>query len=151
VTDVKDLYHYTDSGLRNVYLKNGYSIKKTPYGRGVSIHDIAGLHQLLGMELVCNKAGKLSSTEIRFLRVEMDLPQVHLASLLGVSENTIRAWENNRGKITRPAELLLRTLYKQYADLDSDIRQAVEHLVSLNRREGKLVLVESKKGWKTAA
>jgi hypothetical protein len=73
VTDVKDLYHYTDSGLRNVYLKNGYSIKKTPYGRGVSIHDIAGLHQLLGMELVCNKAGKLSSTEIRFLRVEMDL------------------------------------------------------------------------------
>ena len=148
---MKDLYHYTDSGLRNVYLKNGYSIKKTPYGRGVSIHDIAGLHQLLGMELVCNKAGKLSSTEIRFLRVEMDLPQVHLASLLGVSENTIRAWENNRGKITRPAELLLRTLYKQYADLDSDIRQAVEHLASLNRREGKLVLIEGKKGWKTAA
>ena len=151
MTDVKDLYHYTDSGLRNVYLKNGYSVKKTPYGRGVSIHDVAGLHQLLGMELVCNKAGKLSSTEIRFLRVEMDLPQVHLASLLGVSENTIRAWENNRGKITRPAELLLRTLYKQYADLDSDIRQAVAHLASLNRREGKLVLVESKKGWKTAA
>jgi putative transcriptional regulator len=151
VTDVKDLYHYTDSGLRNVYLKNGYSVKKTPYGRGVSIHDVAGLHQLLGMELVCNKAGKLSSTEIRFLRVEMDLPQVHLASLLGVSENTIRAWENNRGKITKPAELLLRTLYKQYADLDSDIRQAVEHLASLNRREGKLVFVESKKGWKTAA
>ncbi len=148
---MKDLYHYTDSGLRNVYLKNGYSIKKTPYGRGVSIHDVGGLHQLLGMELVCNKAGKLSSTEIRFLRVEMDLPQVQLAGLLGVSENTIRAWENNRGKITKPAELLLRTLYKQYADLDSDIRQAVEHLASLNRREGKLVLVESKKGWKTAA
>ncbi len=148
---MKDLYHYTDSGLRNVYLKNGYSIKKTPYGRGVSIHNVAGLHQFLGTELVCNKAGKLSSTEIRFLRVEMDLPQVQLAGLLGVSENTIRAWENNRGKITKPAELLLRTLYKQYADLDSDIRQAVKHLASLNRREGKLVLVESKKGWKTAA
>lgn len=148
---MKDLYHYTESGLRNVYLKNGYSINKTPYGRGVSIHDVAGLHQLLGMELVCNKAGKLSSTEIRFLRVEMDLPQVLLAGLLGVSENTIRAWENNRGKITKPAELLLRTLYKQYANLDSDIRQTVEHLASLNRREGKLVLVESKKGWKTAA
>jgi len=81
----------------------------------------------------------------------MDLPQVQLASLLGVSENTIRAWENNRGKITKPAELLLRTLYKQYADLDSDIRQAVEHLAHLNRKQGKLVLVESKKGWKTAA
>jgi hypothetical protein len=26
------MYHYTDGGLRNVWLVNGYEIKKTPYG-----------------------------------------------------------------------------------------------------------------------
>ena len=30
------MYHYTDGGLRNVWLANGYEIKKTPYGEGVA-------------------------------------------------------------------------------------------------------------------
>ncbi len=37
------MYHYTESGLRNVYLKNGYTITKTEYGEAISIKDVAGL------------------------------------------------------------------------------------------------------------
>ena len=29
------MYHYTDGGLRNVWLANGYEIKKTPYGEEI--------------------------------------------------------------------------------------------------------------------
>jgi len=29
------MYHYTDGGLRNVWLANGHEIKNTPYGEGV--------------------------------------------------------------------------------------------------------------------
>lgn len=33
------MYHYTDGGLRNVWLANGYEIKKTPFGDAVTFHD----------------------------------------------------------------------------------------------------------------
>ena len=37
------MYHYTDGGLRNVWLANGYAIKKTPFGEGVAFHNLDGL------------------------------------------------------------------------------------------------------------
>jgi len=37
------MLHYTDGGLKNVWLQNGFEIRKTPYGKGVAIHDIDGL------------------------------------------------------------------------------------------------------------
>ena len=45
-------YHYKESGLDNVYLENGFTIHKTPYGEGVSIQDTAGLHKAIGVWLV---------------------------------------------------------------------------------------------------
>ena len=29
------MYHYTDGGLRNVWLVNGYEVRQTPFGEGV--------------------------------------------------------------------------------------------------------------------
>ena len=37
------MHHYTDGGLRNVWLANGYEIKKTPHGEGVAFHNLDGL------------------------------------------------------------------------------------------------------------
>ena len=37
------MHHYTDGGLRNVWLANGYEIKKMPFGDAVSFHDGDGL------------------------------------------------------------------------------------------------------------
>lgn len=31
-----EMFHYTDGGLRNVWLVNGYEIKETPYGQAVA-------------------------------------------------------------------------------------------------------------------
>ena len=30
-------YHYTESGLRNVWLENGYTVRQTPYGETIAI------------------------------------------------------------------------------------------------------------------
>ena len=38
------LYHFTECGLDNVWLKNGFTIKETPFGPAVSF---AALEQLL--------------------------------------------------------------------------------------------------------
>jgi hypothetical protein len=40
---MRPLHQYTDGGLRNVWLVNGYELKQTPFGEGVVIHDLDGL------------------------------------------------------------------------------------------------------------
>lgn len=49
---MKGCYHYLESGLRSIWLKNGYAIKRDPdYGERVSIHDVDGLHRAIGRAL----------------------------------------------------------------------------------------------------
>ena len=45
------MYHYTDGGLGNVWLANGFEIKKTPYGEGVAFHNLDGLTRSICMAL----------------------------------------------------------------------------------------------------
>lgn len=146
------MLHYTSCGLQNIWLKNGYEIIETDYGVATSIHDLTGLHAAIGMYIVNNKP-KLSGAEVRFLRKELDLSQAHLALLLGVSEVSIRGWENNRTKITKPADKLLRMLYSEHVNGNKEIKEFIERLSHLNRIEysKKLELEETELGWKQAA
>lgn len=148
----ENMYHYTSCGLRNIWLNNGYESKETSYGEGVAIHDVEGLHRAIGLNLILNKP-QLSGTEVRFLRKELDMPQSQLASLLGVSENSIRGWENHRGRITKPAERVLRMLYQEYVTGNSSVRDLIEGLGQFNRDiyANGMKLEETKDGWATAA
>jgi hypothetical protein len=49
------LYHYTEGGFPHVLLKSGYIYRTTPYGRGISIQDVIGLHKAIRR---ATKAGK---------------------------------------------------------------------------------------------
>lgn len=146
------MFHYTSCGLQNVWLKNGYTEIQTDYGPATSIHDIEGLHKVIGLNLV-NTKPKLSGAEVRFLRKELDLPQGQLASLLGVSEVTVRGWENHRTKITKPADKLLRMLYVEHVTGQSRVRGLIDDLAKLNRKVHsiRLEMEETESGWKTAA
>ena len=75
------MYHYRECGLRNVWLANGYDEHDTPYGPGIAIHDVEGLHRAIAHGIV-NKGGKLTGTELRFIRQEMSLSQAKLATML---------------------------------------------------------------------
>lgn len=78
------MYHYTDGGLRNVWLANGYEIKKTPFGEGVSFHNLDGLTQSICMALT-NKASPLTGAEFRYIRsAGMLLSQPALGKLMGI-------------------------------------------------------------------
>jgi len=61
------MYHYTDGGLRNVWLVNGYEIKSTPYGQGVVFHDLDGLTRCICLALT-HKPSKLTGAEFRYIR-----------------------------------------------------------------------------------
>jgi DNA-binding transcriptional regulator YiaG len=107
------MYRYVGCGLPNVFLKNGYEVVSTPYGKGVTIHDIDGLHAALGSTIVASPES-LIGHEFRFLRTELGLSQAGLATLLGCDEQSVARWEKGKSKqVNAPAERLLRLLYKE--------------------------------------
>jgi putative transcriptional regulator len=103
------MYHYTDGGLRNVWLSNGYIKHDTQYGKGVSFQDLEGLTKAICLALT-KKPGKLTGSEFRYLRNHMLLSQKAFGELMGYGEQSIAKWEKN-GKIPKAVEYFIRTLY----------------------------------------
>ncbi len=109
------MYHYTESGLSNVSLVNGYTEKETPYGDAVAIDDVDALHAAIGADLIKSPA-RLTGEEVRFLRQEMDLTQANLAKELKVDGQTVARWEKGESEISGPADGLIRVLYAWHED-----------------------------------
>jgi len=146
-------YHYTECGLNNIYLLNGYQYIDTPRGSAVSIKDADGLHKAIGMFLVTTKRD-LSGEELRFLRHEMLMSQSTLAKLLGVSDQAIRRWENGKVAIHKPSESLLRLLYREHVhDRDGKISTVLKQIADLEEElnDKELLFKDTSKGWQSAA
>lgn len=144
------MYHYTDSGLDNVWLENGYAVHSTPYGEGISIQDTEGLHRAIGQWLI-SLPKPLNGAELRFLRLELELTQRDLAGIIGADEQAVRRWEKARGKaINGPTDRLMRALYNEYVLGDGSVRHMVDRLAKLNQVDhvsGRFC--ETSKGWQT--
>ena len=147
---VERMYHYTDCRLDYVYLKNGYVGMETAYGPASGITDVEGLHRVIGVYLVKYKP-RLTGAEVRFLRNHLDLSQGYLGQLIGVAENSVRAWENLRGRIAKPAERLLRALVIGKVH-SVEISELLEQILHLNRDayQNRLELEETASGWMVA-
>lgn len=146
------MYYYKGCGLRNIYLRNGYTFRDTSYGPSVAIHDVEGLHKAIGLYLVEDKPG-LTGAEVRFLRKELDMGQSQLSIVLGVGESTVRNWEHGRVKIPSPPERMLRLLYHEHVNGDGTVRALIERISQINRdvHSGRLELSESAMGWTALA
>ena len=146
------MYHYRGCGLSEVWLKNGYTLRTTKYGEAVSIRDVEGLHNTIGLHIIGHSA-VLAAEEVRFLRKELDMSQVTLGNILGVSESTIRNWEAGRGPIDPSADRLLRSLYSEHVTGDGHVRELIERISQLNRdiHAARLELEECGSGWCEAA
>lgn len=148
----KQPYHYTESGLPDIYLFSGYEIEETPYGEAVSIKDADELHAVIGMQLVTEKK-ILSGAELRFLRREMDATQAELGHLLGVSDQSVARWEKG-AEIPSPAGYLIRFLYiDQCGGHKVGVRDLLTRLAEQDERRGRVkrVFEQTKDGWKEAA
>lgn len=143
---VKEMYHYTDSGLDDIYLVNGYNVVSTPYGEAVSIDDVEGLHKAIGRELI-NLAKPLTGAELRFLRHELDLSQGKLGKLVGKSEQAVRRWEARKnGHIDPIADRLVRCIYSEWINEASSVRKLIERLSDLDSRECSKLKLEERNG-----
>ena len=120
------MYHYTECGLQKVWLENGYSVTNTPYGKGISIRDVAGLHRLIGRTIAYRP--KLTGTELRFLRKEMELSQKGLANMVGVTEQNVSLWER-QGKIPRYASRLVKLLYLGHVEGNVKVSEIIQNFI----------------------
>ena len=89
------MYQYTESGLRNVWLRNGYTLTDTPYGPAVAVQNLHGLIRAIVSALV-QKTSTLTSPEIRYLRHYLDVSQKDFAKFVGVQEQTVSLWERSK-------------------------------------------------------
>jgi putative zinc finger/helix-turn-helix YgiT family protein len=103
-------YHYTESGLDNVYLvgvprfvcENGHETVRIP--RMVELHAVLA-------EAILKKPAPLTGKEMRFLRKQIGLLARDVAEELGVSAIQVSRWENGKSRIPVARDRLFRLLF----------------------------------------
>lgn len=144
------MYHYTECGLDNVWLSNGYKSKSTAYGKAVAIEDVEGLHAAVAVNLI-QKMGRLTGKEFRFLRLFMCMSQGGVAKLLGVQEQSVSLWERT-GKVPKSQDTLLRMLAHEKVDGNCSVTDVIERINTVERLVNQqIVACERKHKWTTKA
>ena len=123
-------YHYVECGLPNVWLRNGFENKQTPYGQGVSIVDIERLHRCIARTL-CDKPVQLTGREFRFMRRELDFSQKIIGEIFGRSDRSIRDLEH-KGAVKEPYNGFIRHLYLKSIDPKSSYIELFKRLRDLD-------------------
>jgi DNA-binding transcriptional regulator YiaG len=138
------MYKFTDGGLRNVWLANGYVLKDTPYGEAVAIQDLDGLVKAICTALMRKKA-KLTGAEFRYMRQAMLLSQSSLGKTLGRTDQAVALWEK-RSVIPKFADVMIRVLYAAHVHGNEKIKNIV-HALNATERTIHIVLTDTSKGW----
>lgn len=142
------MYRFTDAGLRNVWLKNGYVERSTPYGKTVSFHDLDGLVVAICNALV-KKQGRLSGAEFRYIRTALSLSQKSLGQAVGYTEQAVAKWEKT-GKVPKAIDLMLRMLFVRKHSGDKNVSALLDMLNMLDRiSHAKIIVSESRSKWKS--
>ena len=89
----KRLYHYTESGLPVIYLKNvKWSECPACHAREATLPRVGQLHRCVAWRIV-TKPSMLTGEEIVFLRKMLRKNQKQMAELLGLSQVVLNRWE----------------------------------------------------------
>ena len=147
-----DPYHYTQCGLDDIYLLNGFHYHEVEDDLGVAVQNADGLHRAIALSIVRNKA-VLSGKEVRFLRKLLDFTQAELALWLGYNPQQIARWEKGHGEINPCADRLLRVIYtasleEKGENILSTIRDLAELDAQVSERQ---CFRETSEGWQAAA
>jgi DNA-binding transcriptional regulator YiaG len=146
----KKMYHYTDGGLKNVWLQNGFELRTTPYGKGVAIHDLEGLTKAICLALA-EKASSLTGVEFRYIRNGgMLLSQAGLGAMMGVDAQSVARWEKH-GRLPKWADRMIRVLYLAHADGDQAVSSVVARITTVERLIHQKIVVREvrNKGWRS--
>lgn len=103
-------FHFTDSGLENVYLV-GIKYFTSPDGRIVAeIPALKQLMRVIARDLILSKSD-LTGSEIRFLRKRLGQKATEYSKLLGLEPETLSRIENGKQSISSATQKLARLSY----------------------------------------
>ena len=108
---VAPIYHYKESGLTNVYLKDSATVYRCGCGNQfIEIPTIERLNDAIAYAIL-TKRSLVVPAEFRFLRKWIGLTAEKLATSLGVkSRHSISYWENGKRSITATIDHAMRLL-----------------------------------------
>ncbi len=127
------MHHYTESGLDNIWLSNGYQIDDS-----ISVDQPNNLHYTIASHMISLRS-KLSPKEFKYLRNDIQATQATFAAVLGISESTIRNWEHGRSEISPIADRMIRMIYRSCAGDDPDVVNLVNDLTVQSGNSSKLI------------
>lgn len=123
----KGKYHYTESGLQNVWLI-GVEVFECDCGEKFAfIPCVKELHKLIA-EILLKQENQLSGREIRFLRKHMGLKSKDFAKELGVKNVTVSRWENGDFPPTESLDRLIRLLYAARMGLNEISMELIKNI-----------------------
>ena len=102
-------YHYTESGLNNVYLEGMNPITDDHGEEVINIPNVNKLHKIIAHGIVTQAHG-ISGEELKFIRTEMGYTQAELANKVKKDAQTIGRWERGETPIDENAEFVLRVI-----------------------------------------
>lgn len=115
----KEDYHYTESGLDNVYLGD-VNIYKCQCGEEIaSIPDLVEVNSAICHCLI-KKRAHLSGEELKFLRKNAGMSAKSFAEYIGVNKSTLSRWENNKQCIDKSNDRLVRLIYANIKRMSQD-------------------------------
>lgn len=141
-------YHYTESGLSNIFLRNGYTIETIDGEEYTSIDDIDNLHRAIALLLV-EKDTNLKSNEFRFIRELLNLSRSNLSNLLGYDQQTIGRWEKDETPIPKNIDVILRQIYLESINKTSALSYHLKRLANAESQAflDDIILETKKHSW----
>jgi transcriptional regulator with XRE-family HTH domain len=122
----RENYSYQEAGLKSVVLLNiivyhcqcGAIVPEIPYA-GI-------LHHCIAMSVLQKKA-LLSGEEIRFVRKAAGFSATEMARVMGMDKVSVSRWENERKKIGKESDRLVRTvcfarIMERLVDIDAEAK-----------------------------
>jgi len=147
----KGSYLYTESGLRNITLRNIELHNCKKCGEKVaSIPKIEELHSVIAGAIIKKKV-RLSANEIRFLRKYLGWSGKDFAEHMGVAHETVSRWENGKESMGPSADRLLRLMLhfnKPVDDYSLDLLREVTHA---SARQSRFEIAVNTTGWQARA
>ncbi|MGZ3218574.1 helix-turn-helix domain-containing protein [Paracoccus sp. T5] len=111
-------YHYTESGLANVYIEGLVPFKDDDGDEVIHIPAINELHHAIAQGIVCHDKG-MSPAELRFLRTEMGLTQTELAQMVHRDKQAVGRWERGEFPMDGVIETVVRRLAIERLELEN--------------------------------
>jgi transcriptional regulator with XRE-family HTH domain len=126
-------FHFTDSGLDNVYL---VGIKYFTREDGSVIAEIPAIKQLMRL-IACDllySSAPLKGQEIRFLRKRLGKKAVDFSKLLRLEAETLSRIENEKQDASDQVDALVRVCYLLSCD-DPELQQDANRLMAFLKKE----------------